>query len=451
MIKLLISILLMVMGLGCSNSNDTSDQFAQPAPVSATVLVVGAGMAGLTAAKELQDAGHDVLVLEARDRLGGRTFTSAELGPPLDMGAAWLHGIDNNPLFDVAQALQLLQTVTDYDNLTIYRADGQRESSALSTYLDYSNQLFVALDAADSALSVDQVARTQVDPNFPNLSAAQRDFLMALFLENDYAIDVEKLATVATQEGQDLLGDDHLLNGGYIQLVDHFASGLTIELETVVTAIDYQQTPVRVTTSRGEFTAEKVLLTVPLGVLQSGAIEFVPSLPSDKQAAVDRLGVGLLNKLYLRFSTAFWDAAVDVIAYQSEADSLWTSWFDLTEMTGEPILVALNAGSDARSLEQRSDRETVNSAMAVLRTVYGADIPEPTDWAITRWDQDAFAQGAYSVIKVGSTPDMRRDLARSVNEVLFFAGEATASDFPATVHGAHLSGLREAAKIMEQL
>ncbi|MFK8020407.1 MAG: FAD-dependent oxidoreductase [Pseudomonadales bacterium] len=103
---LLSSALLVV---GCSSGSDILSE-ANPgitiAPTANTVLVIGAGMAGLTAAKELHNAGHDVRVLEARQRIGGRTHTSTEFGPPLDLGAAWLHGVDNNPLFDVAQSLQ---------------------------------------------------------------------------------------------------------------------------------------------------------------------------------------------------------------------------------------------------------------------------------------------------------------------------------------------------------
>ncbi|MFK8020406.1 MAG: FAD-dependent oxidoreductase [Pseudomonadales bacterium] len=147
----------------------------------------------------------------------------------------------------------------------------------------------------------------------------------------------------------------------------------------------------------------------------------------------------------------FWDSSRDVIAYLGEENSLWNNWFDLSELTREPILVSLNTGSEAEELELLSDQDTIASAMVVLRRMYGEDIPEPVDSMITRWGQDEFTRGSYSYIRVGSTPNMRSDLATSINDLVFFAGEATARDFPESVHGAYLSGLREARSIDGQL
>jgi monoamine oxidase len=159
--------------------------------------------------------------------------------------------------------------------------------------------------------------------------------------------------------------------------------------------------------------------------------------------------MGLLNKTYLRFAEAFWPEEPEWLGYIPTRKGEWAEWLNIYAYTGQPILVGFNAGRYGRQIEHLADAEIVSAAMKTLRTLYGAEIPDPEAWLITRWASDPFAWGSYSYLPPGATPAVRATLAEPVAERLFFAGEATAQDYPATVHGALLSGRRAAQQIID--
>ena len=136
-----------------------------------------------------------------------------------------------------------------------------------------------------------------------------------------------------------------------------------------------------------------------------------------------------------------------MIGYIPKKKGEWVEFFNLHPITGKPILVGFNAGSYAKSLEDWADEKIVAAAMQTLRTIYGAKVPDPTDYAITRWGSDPFAQGAYSFLATHATDEDYDALAEPMGDRLFFAGEATSRQYAATVHGALLSGWREADRI----
>jgi monoamine oxidase len=197
------------------------------------------------------------------------------------------------------------------------------------------------------------------------------------------------------------------------------------------------------------FTAEKAIITLPLGVLKQGSIRFDPPLPADKQAAINKIGMGLLNKVYLRFPEVFWDEESDWISHVSLAKGEWAEFLNIYKYTGRPILVAFNAGRFGRTTESWSDETIVTAVTEVLRTLYGTGIPAPEAWQITRWAGDPLAGGSYSYLAPGSRPRDRDTLAAPLSNLLFFAGEATSKEYPSTVHGAYLSGRRAAEEVNE--
>jgi monoamine oxidase len=225
------------------------------------------------------------------------------------------------------------------------------------------------------------------------------------------------------------------------------AIGLDIRLEHPVQTVDYEKACVRVQCDQAAFEAEYAIVTVPLGVLKAGAIEFLPALSTDKQAAIQRLGMGVLNKVVLRFPKVFWEKQAAVIGYIPKKKGEWVEFFNFYPVTGQPILVGFNAGSYAQTLEGWTDEKIVAAGMQTLRTLYGAKIPDPLQYSITRWKSDPFAQGAYSFLATHSSDEDYDILAKSVSDRLFFAGEATSRQYAATVHGALLSGWREADRI----
>ena len=239
-----------------------------------------------------------------------------------------------------------------------------------------------------------------------------------------------------------------LLQKGFASLTDFLAKGLQVELNQVVQRIDWSQPAVRALTNRGEFTADHVIVTLPLGVLQAKSVVFTPALPAVKQIAIDKLGMGVLNKCYLRFPTTFWPTTVDWINYIPENHGQWAEWVSFRRVLNQPVLLGFNAADYGQQIEPLSDGEIVESALATLRTMFGGNIPNPVDYQITRWASDPFARGSYSFNAVGSVPQMRVELARSLSKRLFFAGEASEQNSFGTAHGAYLSGLRAAGEVL---
>ncbi|MEM7002019.1 MAG: FAD-dependent oxidoreductase [Pseudomonadota bacterium] len=410
------------------------------------VIVVGAGMAGLAAAKTLKQAGVDVLVLEARPRIGGRTWTFDDLGFPLDAGASWLHGLQNNVLTGVARDLQLKTQKTDFDSTSTYRADGAEDKIFYQLEDKLEGAFYARAESSDPELSV--TAAMQGLPESLGVSNAQWQHFLATELEADCAAHVDDLTVAGLLDGEEPRGGHAMITRGYGQLVDHLAEELEIRTDAVVNHIDWSGEEIRLMSSQGEFYASRVIVTLPVGVLQSNREAFSPALPDGHRNAIRGLRVGLLNKLFLRFPHVFWDADENFFAIQQPAKSCMASWMNLHKVTGEPILLAFSAARDAATLEQHSDATVVAEAVALLRNIFGEDVPQPEQFAITRWGMEPFSLGAYSYLGLGSNPQMRLDLAEPIADKLFFAGEATSVEFAATAHGAYLSGLRAANEVL---
>ncbi|KAI1476659.1 flavin-containing amine oxidoreductase-domain containing protein [Daldinia eschscholtzii] len=210
--------------------------------------------------------------------------------------------------------------------------------------------------------------------------------------------------------------------------------------------------------------ADYVVSTIPLGVLKHGNVEFNPPLPPSKAGAISRLGYGILNKIILVYAEAFWDTSRDIFgclrtpnSRHSLKQSDYTSqrgrcfqWFNTSNTSGIPVLIGLMAGDAGFDTEHSKNDELVAEATEVLRSVYGAKVPQPVHSIVTRWGSDKFARGSYSSAGPSMRPDDYQTMAKSVGN-LFFAGEHTTDTHPATVHGAYLSGLRVASEVIDAM
>lgn len=418
------------------------------------IVAIGAGLAGLAAAQELQRHGHEVVVLEARDRIGGRIWTSTKWSDlPLDLGATWIHGVRGNPLTQLAQTIQAERLSTRYDSTIVYNTSGKPLSPTEERRLEQlRQQVWQSLEAAqdrDDDTSVRQVVdalKSKLDVS-PDL-LRYLNFILSGNIEQEYAGSANLLSAHWYDSAKAFEGDDALFVKGFRTLTDALARDLRIELEQVVREIHWRQSPVRVVTDKTEFLADRVLVTLPLGVLQAGSVRFVPELPPAKQDAIAKLGMGVLNKCYLRFEKAFWPTDVDWLEYVCVNPGEWTEWVSFMRTVNKPILLGFNAADRGREIEALSDGEIVASAMQTLKTLYGQNIREPIDSQITRWASDPFALGSYSFNPVGAKPRMRKELAKPLDKKLFFAGEASEKDYFSTAHGAYLSGLRAAEEIL---
>ena len=272
--------------------------------------------------------------------------------------------------------------------------------------------------------------------------------------------------------GNEWEGKHTMVIGGYQNVpwgLGHAPSPLDIRKETVVEKITYspdRSGSARVVCEDGTVVdADHVVSTIPLGVLKHDSVRFDPPLPSWKTDTIGRLGYGILNKIILVYRETFWDTSRDIFGVlrmpqsrHSLKQSEYTSqrgrcfqWFDVSNMSGVPVLLGLMAGDAGFDTERSKNDELVEEATGVLRNIYGAKVPQqPVHSIVTRWGSDKFSRGSYS----SAGPDMRSDdyqtMARSIGN-LFFAGEHTIETHPATVHGAYLSGLRAASEVLETM
>lgn len=404
-----------------------------------TILVIGAGMSGLAAARELSAWGYPVTVLEARDRIGGRVFTSEQFGYPIDLGASWIEGSEDNPLTSLAENHEV-EIRKDDKVWVYYDIEGTEITAELSdTNKDLRESL---IDSTEEG--VEQAVKTALDSE-----GVPVEYLYAYYahLEGDSGADVEDWSLVEWNRDTYFEGDDYLFPEGYGQLVQPLAEGLDIRLGQAVSGITQRENKVQVQTEGGEiFEAQRVIVTLPLGVLKANKVHFDPALPEAKRAAIEVLGAGLLDKVIVEFPEVFWPADITHFGYASAHRGHFPHTLNGNVIAGRPYLISFVAGSGARKMESKSDEEIMSQLLEIYGRMFGREIPPPVQYLVTRWDTDPWARGAYSFQPVGVTDQARLDLAEPFDKV-HFAGEATIPEQAATVHGAYLSGQRAAAEV----
>ncbi len=416
-------------------------------PNGKTVVVIGAGISGLAAAKKLKQKGFTVIVLEAQEKVGGRIRTDRSLGVAFDEGASWIHGSKENPITNLAARSGANTFFTDDDNIGVFDIDGTAYSGNVLTNAE--NQFNDALDAVAKAGMVTQ----SFEQVFNSLYPAQANnrlwkYMLSAFLEFETAGDISKLSSKYFYDDEQFGGEDLIVTNGYDKMTDFLAQGLDVRLNTRVSSVDYSMAKVKVVANGNVFEADYVIVSVPLGVLKNGAIAFYPALPDDKSTAISKTNMGNVNKFILVWNTAFWDVNRQYIGYTPETKGKFNYFLNVKKFAPINALMTFAFGDYAIVTESMSDGSVVDEIMLHLKNIYGSNIPNPNGMLRTRWSQNINSYGAYSYATSGTTTADFDTLAKAVNNRLFFAGEHTSRDYRGTVHGAYLSGMREADKII---
>ena len=408
-------------------------------PQNPDVIVIGAGTSGLSAARELKMAGIDTLVLESSDHVGGRCFTdTTTFNTPFDRGGSWLHSAEINPLSKVAEAngFEFHKKPWTWKWVTI---DGYALNDAeVAEYSDYMELMWERIVEVGKKDNSVEIASILPDSRWRDTAK----MFVAQMLGGD--CDVTSPTDMANYSDAD---GDWLVGGGLGAFIKHLHSDVNVVLNCPVSKIDYSGPRIRVTTPKGVVEAEHVILTVSVGVLAAEKIEFVPALPNWKLEAVNSLPNGLLNKVGIEFDHNWKEAeeafALDYHPSGEDFCSIAFRFYDSELATG------FTAGRFAAQLEADGPGTATDFCMEALRATFGNDVTKHVlKTSETHWNGNIHTFGSYSYVKPGCV-DARKVLAETIDEKVFFAGEATMSNAFATVHGAYLSGKDAATRLLE--
>lgn len=411
------------------------------------IVVIGAGMAGLAAAQYLRQAGLPALVLEARSRVGGRVWTDRSRGV-VEFGAEFVHG-KKAVTWDLIGQAGL--------NATLWPPE---ELAGSPTAFLFARQGDLLPPTSDVPARTEKFYELTEQYAGPEQSAAE--FIRSLAPAGDLAAQfaLQRLANVEAADVTRLSvqalgldrrkdtagwGDDFHVNDGYDSLATFLAQGLEVNLNTAVTQIDWDETGATLhVADQPPIRARRVVVTVPLGVLQAGTLRFCPVLSPQKEQAINALAMGSVVKLALWFEQAFWPPFAFL-----QTDGMVLAWWPVYGEQGT-VLMGYTGGPAALELAVLGNEAAVEQGLAEVTALFGSAARATfVKGQLVDWASDPWARGAYTYTPVGAG-NARAELATPVGSTLFFAGEATCTNgHPATVHGAIESGWRAAEEILQ--
>ncbi|WP_454761835.1 flavin monoamine oxidase family protein [Caulobacter segnis] len=403
------------------------------------IAIVGGGAAGLAAAEAVAASGLSGILLEARDRLGGRAHTIDTSLGPIDLGCEWLHSADQNPLVERVEALGLTvdKTPPPWANITDNPVFPREERVAFG-------EAFQAVDARIEAAArdggPDRPASDLLDPDSPwnPLLNAFSAFY------NGAEFDQVSLHDYAAYEDTEV---NWRVAEGYGTAIAGLGGKLATRLSCPVTMIRHDGPRVELETALGTISARAVIICVPTPILTLGGLRFMPALP-DKLDAAAGLPLGLADKVFLRLDEP--EIFPPETQLYSDPHTTATGAYHLRPLH-KPMIEVFLGGAHARSLEGQGEGAAAAFAIDGLVNVYGSDIRSKVHViAETHWAADPFAGGSYSHALPGHA-GARAVLAAPVEQRLFFAGEACSPNFFSTAHGAWLTGQAAAREAIQAL
>jgi monoamine oxidase len=431
-------------------------------PTRYDTIVVGAGAAGLAAARQLQDQQQKVLILEARDRIGGRVQTDYDFADhPIELGAEFVHGEVLTRELLRQYGMRAFPVLAD-DRGYLHTQDGLKRRS------DYDDGNFAETMALGLMQSNDShiwdwveawVAQGQPDTDLAAMLKAngitlppELHRLVDHTYSADYGVYLHELGVYglaeSTYEGDGC--EEYRIQAGYSWLLKNFAAGLNIRLSSPVQQIDWQGPTVLITTGDGTtFVADRVVITLPLALLKKQAVQFSPALPQWKQTAIDGIGMSHIIKLILKFDAPFWPADWEHCHTTLDSQLWWRpGWGQVNEA---PVLTAFVGSEGADRIRALGEQGAAELGLAHLAQIFALPLSAVKARFVAAklvdWQADPYAQMGYSHTPP-HTVGLRDRLALPIDDRLFFAGEATHAVRPATVHGALESGRRSAEAIL---
>jgi monoamine oxidase len=393
------------------------------------VVVVGAGASGLMAAWEFAMVGKKVAVLEARERIGGRMFTyhDERFDMPVELGAEFIHG-----------KLELTQTILDRAGIDYYEVTGEvwrKNNGKLKEQNDFIED-YSALKKKFREVKQDIPVAEFLDRHLEGDKFEKLRFTLKNYVEGYYAADTERASTLAMKDELGKSGDEqYRIEGGYENLFDFIfdqcrRKGVAFFMSTPVQKIRWAKDTVEIISGNESFSAEKLLITVPVGVLQNEKIQFTPALPQITEAA-RKLGYGPVIKTVLQFDEAFWKNRELVpqknlkklgFLFSHEVIPTWWTYFP----KNVAMITGWSGGPHAKELQHLSDKEILGKAIQSLSNIF--DIGETVlhkklrGWHVANWQNDPYSCGGYSYEVVGGK-DAKKKLGRPVEDTIYFSGE----------------------------
>jgi len=406
------------------------------------VVIVGAGVAGLAAARALMAANKAVLVVEARDRIGGRAVTdSTTLGFPFDLGAQWIEAGRTNPAMAILRDMNV-RPVPDRQEQAMYAGGTEAPKDEYARYekiaVDASRKLVEALKKAPDVpvgrvlVATDPLERLAYAMVGPLESGVELGALSA----KDFLRQPETEPQYSVPEG---LG----------ALIARWGAKVPVKLSSRVVRIDSTGSQVLVITTNGQFVAKAAIVTLPTGVLATGQPGFAPQLSAAKREAIAQLPMALYNKIGLAFARKVIDApAGRSVIGLTRRDQVFDA---IVRPFNRDAAIVFVGATQAQQLEEEGTGAAVSFAMSAMAEIYGDDLRGLlTRSLVTRWGKDPFARGSWSMATPGNA-DKRQVLAQPHHDRVFFAGEATDPVWATRVGGAYASGLRAAREALAVL
>jgi polyamine oxidase len=426
------------------------------------VVVVGAGIAGLTVANAMAHAGVDCVVLEARDRIGGRMHTLDLEGSQVDLGASWMHHPIGNPISRFARDVGIegrpadpLPTLSAFDCATGLWLSHDDVEASLTVELDGFIDALGALRAqlGPSASAADGIEAHLATSGLAGdaLRRARQGLRASVEADAAGAAEHQSLQWLWTQKEYDgnYFGD--LPQGGYSAVAMAMAAGLDVRRDWPVSRVDLNNRGVSVTSASGQTeSGSHVVVAVPLGTLQNDLPSFTPPLPPERLEAVRRIGFGRYEKVVLKFDEPFWRGAgwSHLVLFPAEPTEPASWVFDLDAFGVGPILVCHAFHSATDHVVGPSKHATARWVTDMLTSVLGRPCPAPVAVAVTDWADDPYSAGAYTHVPPGSANADLDFLGTPVHGRILFAGEHTDSARVGYADGAMTSGIREAKRLL---